>query len=124
MEGNTETDDVTISRDAAMGALAEVVISIRRTGGDDPENGCSPLALARQRVEDDDRLDDDARTAVLDILASVANERGEEITDVDPLVDRTFTARRELERELGLRDAYDAGDGANGGEEPTEPTGA
>lgn len=97
---NEESDEPTIeiSSSTARTAHQELEILIQRTGGGEigADEACSPLSLARQKVEDSDLLSDHERDHVLKIFHTVADERGEEISDADPLTDGTFRAEQEL----------------------------
>ncbi|AFH22006.1 hypothetical protein OSG_eHP14_00130 [environmental Halophage eHP-14] len=107
-----------IPRQTAHTALQELEIAIERTGGDDADNACSPLALARQKIEDDDQLDDESKERAIDALHEVADERGVEITDADPLTDGTFRARTELKKALeGVGVTYVVGEECSADEE-------
>jgi hypothetical protein len=82
------------------------------------KEACTPLALARQKIEADGDLADDAKDRVLDILHDVSDERGVEISDADPLIDGTFRAQTELEKALeGVGTTYVVADDRNPDEE-------
>lgn len=111
-EMSRKTDLVAIPRETARTALQEVGIAIKQTGGAGTDNACSPLALARQKIESDEGLDEDAKEHVIDILHEVSDERGVEISDADPLVDGTFRAQTQLEKALEAdEDTYVVADG-------------
>lgn len=97
-----ETDRVIVSRNTARAALTEVEAAIRRTGGGDvgADEACTPLALARQRIEADDELADGAKDHVLSILEDVSDDRGVELSGADPLTDATFQAEKALTQAL------------------------
>jgi hypothetical protein len=107
-----DTESVRVDAETARVALYEIEQAIERTGGPGAvgSEACSPLALARRRVEACDDLDDDARDAVVGLLHDVADERGVEITDADPLVEATFQAQSDL---------TDVVEGGADGPEPT-----
>lgn len=104
---DSEPDRVVIPRDAAMAAHTELKLAIKRTGGPEmgAEEACTPLALARQRIESDDELGDEARERVLEILHNVSEERGVEISDAAPLADGTFNSKRDIENALALTES-------------------
>ncbi|MDL0127043.1 hypothetical protein [Halobacterium salinarum] len=93
-------------------ALQEFDVLIKRTGGDDPQDGeaVTPLALVQQRLEelDGEGIDEYTLRQVQQHVQGVAEERGVQLGDVDPLTGRTFEARDALESAL---------------EEPIEPDG-
>jgi hypothetical protein len=99
---DTEEAIVEVSAEAAETALRELGFMIEQSGGADirSQGACSPLALVRQRIEDADALDEEVEGFVLSVLGDVADERGMEITDADPLTGDVFDARREFERAL------------------------
>ena len=99
---DSDEPTVEISASTARTAHQEIKLAIRESGGGDVGalEACSPLALTRQKVEDSDLLSEDDRNHVLQLLQAVANERGVEISDADPLTDGVFQAKQELEGEL------------------------
>ena len=101
-DGGSDEPTIEISSSTARTAHQELEILIQRTGGGEigADEACSPLALARQKVDDSDLLNDPERDHVLEIFHTVADERGEEITDADPLTDGTFRAEQELRAAL------------------------
>jgi len=102
MMQSESTERVVIPRSVAQTAFGEIETLIHRSGGHDAdsEEACTPLALVRQRVVDDDDLDDAATEAVLQILQDVAGERNVDLSGTDPLVDQTFRAQKALKRAL------------------------
>jgi len=103
-----DVDDTTVEIPAwvAREALQEFDFLIKRTGGGDASVGhdaVTPLALLRQRLaslEDAEGIDAFTLRHVRQHLLGVASERGVELSDADPLTDRTFQARDELEDAL------------------------
>lgn len=57
------------------------------------DEACSPIARARQAIEDLRHVDEHTRREVLQVLLGAAEERGVEWTDADPLTDDVFRAR-------------------------------
>lgn len=101
------TEPVTIDRETAHVAHRELDILIKQTGGDDPPPGeaRSPLRLVKQRLKE--RRVEHEREGIslgiglaLQIIDDVADERGIEIGDIDPLQDDIFQARNDLETAL------------------------
>lgn len=97
-----EERTVEISAETARTALHEMEVLIEQSGGSDigADEACSPLALARQKVEASGKLGKHETNHVLRLLHIVSDERGMEVSDVDPLTDGSFQARNELEASL------------------------
>jgi|GEM_PF-6165754 len=100
-----ETENVAIvSLEAAEVARRELDILIEQTGGPNAgiDESCSPMALARQRIErlEGEGIDPFTVATVLQVMYGVAEERGVEISSADPLQDDVFRARSEFESDL------------------------
>jgi hypothetical protein len=104
VEDDAQPDDVTISAETARTSLTEVEAAIRRTGGPDAsgDNACSPLALARQKVEASSEVTGQMEEHVIGLLQEVSDERGVEISNADPLVGATFEAEKELKKTFSV----------------------
>jgi len=85
-------------------ALQELKFLIKRTGGGDPTEGeaVTPLSLLQARLDDLDGegIDEFTLRQVQQHLHGVAEQRGVQLGDVDPLTSRTFEARDVLETAL------------------------
>jgi hypothetical protein len=97
---------VEVSAEMACVAAQELEAAVERTGGCDvgSNEASTPLAAVRQRLTaavDEGYLSPEAYGIVQEVLAAVADERGVEFTDADPLTDEVLAARREFERVLG-----------------------
>ena len=101
-EDDLEERTVEISAETARTALHEMEVLIEQSGGSDigADEACSPLALAHQKVEASGKLGNHETNHVLRLLHIGSDERGMEVSDVDPLTDGTFQARNELEASL------------------------
>ena len=101
-EDESKERTVEISAETARTALHEVEVLIEQSGGSHvgAEEACSPLALARRKVEASGKLGKHETNHVLRLLHIVSDERGMEVSDVDPVTDGTFQAKNELEASL------------------------
>lgn len=100
---------VEVPKWVARESLRELEIAIERTGGGDvgADGANSPLYEAQQRVLNaapGEVTSAEFWNAVLEAFGAVAEERGVQMDDVDPLTDRTFQARNELQDILGQDD--------------------
>ena len=95
--------NVTVPREAARVAARELDYLIDRSGGADcpPTEARSPLAEARDRIEDLEHVAQHAQRETLQILYTVAEDRGVEIRDVDPLTGGVFRARDHFAEAVG-----------------------
>lgn len=103
-EGNVEVPKWVLRE-----CLRELEHAIERTGGEDPgwDGANSPLSEARSRVMNaapGEAASAEFWASVLDAFDDIAEERGVQMDDVDPLTDRTFRARNELQDILEAAD--------------------
>jgi ribosomal protein S9 len=80
-KAKTESEpEVTVPLETAQTAFLDLDIVIKQTGGGaETQNACTPLALARQKIEADEELGDETQEHVIGLLEEVSDERGVEL---------------------------------------------